>query len=122
MPISTPNKQLLIRSLQNARNKGDELEIELIIQGRAADAMKVRAATDRLSKQIRKLINGAKKSWRGNAKALQTNMQARNAKLQSSIRDIKKKVKVAQNIVKAVGFIDDAVVLAAKVMAKGAAG
>ena len=118
MPISTPNKQPFIRLLQNTRNKGDELEIELLLKGRTAEAKKVREATDRLSKQIRKLINAAKKIWRGQAQALEKDMRKRNANLQGTIRDIKKKVKIAQNVVKAVGFIDDAVALAAKVMAK----
>jgi hypothetical protein len=117
MPISKPNKQLLIRSLQATRNKGDELEIELLIAGRDAEAGQVREATDRLSKQIRRLITAAKKSWRGQADALLKDMKKRNASLQAAIRDIKKKIKIAENVVKAVGFVDDAVEVAAKALA-----
>lgn len=117
MPITTPNKQPFIRSLQNTRNKGDGLELELLLTGKEAAAKTVREATDRLSKEIRNVIDAAKKTWRGQAHVLEEDMRMRNANLQGTIRDIKKKVKIAQNVVKAVGFIDDAVALAAKVIA-----
>lgn len=117
MPISNPNKQLLIRALQSARNKGDELEIELLLQGRSAEAKQVRESNERLSKRIRKLISAAKKTWRGHAATLQQDMRKRNAALQGCIRDIRKSIGIAQNVVKAVGLIDDAAALAAKVMA-----
>jgi hypothetical protein len=34
----------------------------------------------------------------------------------TSIRDIKKKIKVAENIVKATGYLDDAIKVAAKLL------
>lgn len=113
MPMSKSRKLALIRSLQNTRNKGDALEVELLIQGKTADARKVRARTDKLSKEIRKLISAAKRSWRGRAEALERDIRSTNARLQRSIGRITRRIEVAQNVVKAVGFIDDAVKLAA---------
>ena len=117
MALSKPDKQLLIRSLQSTRNKGDQLEIELLIADRNTEARQVRDATNALSRQIRKLISAAKKSWRGQAASLVADMRKRNARLQGAIRDIQRKVRIAENVAKAVRLIDDAVLLAAKIVA-----
>lgn len=118
MPIrSLQAKRALLTELRRSRHKGEELELELIIKGRDAEAAKVRRSTNRLVRRIDDLLAAMMDDWLGEAAALQDDMRRRNARLQASLRDIRKKLDIAKNVVKATGMLDDAAELAAKAFA-----
>ena len=54
--------------------------------------------------------------WMGTAKTVRERMKNINSGPQATIRDIKNKKRLAENVVKAIGFIDDAVGIAANVL------
>lgn len=116
MPINNIDKEALIDALLESKRKGFRLEISLRFQGKNAEADKVKAKTRKLSRTMDNLLSQAMQSWLGNATVLRQTMTKTNANLQASIRDIKKKIEVAENIVKAIGYLDDAIKLAAKLL------
>lgn len=116
MSINNRNKEAMIDALLESKRKGFRLEITLRFQGKAAEADEVKAKTRKLSRKIDDLLVRAMEDWLGNAAALIKTMKNTNAKLQASIRDIKKRIKVAQNVVKAIGFLDDAIDVAVKLL------
>ncbi|MFQ5667816.1 MAG: hypothetical protein ACE5I7_15495 [Candidatus Binatia bacterium] len=119
MPRSQPDKRQFINQLIASRNKGNVLELELIIQGKKKEAAKVHKATRKLSRRIDDMIAAAMRTWRLQASVFVNDMQKRNAALQAKIRDVKNKIKIAENVVKAVGVLDEAAALAAKAVGKG---
>jgi hypothetical protein len=117
MPISKANKEALYDSLDESKRKGQRLEIRLRFQGKNEDADQVKAKTDELSQQLDDLLAGIMENWSGNAKALITATKDTNKRLQASIRDIKNKIKIGENLVKALGYLDDAIKVAKKLLA-----
>ncbi len=116
MPIKNIDKEALIDALLESKRKGLRLEIRLRFQGKNSEADKVGAKTRKLSRRMDNLIAQAMQSWLGNATVLRQTMTKTNANLQASIRDIKRNIKVAANIVKATGYLDDAIKVAAKLL------
>ena len=116
MPISKANKRKLISAFQSTRNKADEIEIELLVEGRTTEAKKVRSANNALTKEIRTLIREAQSDWAGSAAKMIKDVRRGNSRIQASIREIRRTKGVAKNVVKAVGWIDKAVEIAAKVL------
>jgi hypothetical protein len=55
--------------------------------------------------------------WIGSANLTIEAIKKTNKNLQKTIRDIKKDVEVAKNIVKAIGYLDDAIKIAATLSA-----
>ena len=113
---SRDEKQRAIHALITSRSKGDSLELQLLMQGEAEAAARVRAATRRLSRKIDALIAAAMHTWRGRADALEDEMRRRNARLQARIRDIRNEIQVAENVVRATGLLDEAAWLASRLL------
>lgn len=109
MAISKAKKEALVDSLMVTLAKTNRLEIVLRFQGEGKEATKVQARGKELSKQIDKLLAKIMLDWLGQAAALETSIKATNTKLQGAIRDIKKKIQVAQRVIKAIGHIDDVI-------------
>ena len=55
--------------------------------------------------------------WIGSARLTIESINKTNENLQKTIRDIKRDVEVAKNIVKAIGYLDDAIMIAANLLA-----
>lgn len=110
---SNAAKMRVLAELRRIRAKGEKLELELIIQGEAAEAAKVKQTTRRLVRRIDDLLAAMLREWAGQAATVQDEMRRLNARLQGRIRDIGKKIEVAEKVVEAIGMIDDAAQLAA---------
>ena len=117
MAISEAKKEEIIDTFLVTKKKGSRLQITLRFQGRKAEADEVGKQNKRLSSSIDKLIAQSMRQWRGSASQIIADRKKGNAKLQASIKDIKVKKKVAENVVKALGYIDDAIETAAKLVA-----
>jgi len=117
MPISPADKENLIDTFLETKRKGHRAEINLRFQGKSEDADKLAKRNKKLSTQIDKLIAQSMRQWNGSAATIISNMKQSNTKLQASVNNIKKKLKVAQNVVKIIGFIDEAIEKAAKLAA-----
>lgn len=116
MAFSQKEKEQLLDGLMASRRQGQLGEISLRQQGKTQEADKVRDATGRLSTQIDDLIRQMMDAWLGQAGQCIHAVTTCTADLEKTIADIKKQVEIAQNVVKALGFIDDAVAIAKKAL------
>jgi hypothetical protein len=117
MAIPRETKQEFVRRLRVTRDTGVDLEISLKFKGEFEEADKVAAATAALTRQIDKLLGQIIDEWLAQGLDIVAEITGVNASLEKSIDKINKDVETAQNVVKAIGFIDDAVAIAAKVAA-----
>ncbi len=114
MPLNRSQREIAIEKLLITKNKGHRLEIRLRFQGKAAEAKQVKDTNDVLSKEIDRLLVEIMEAWTGNAATIETALRTNNTRLQATIRDIRKKIKVAEKVVKAIGYLDKAIELARK--------
>ena len=116
MPISAANKENLVDVFLETKRKGHRAEIRLRFQRKDEDADKIAKQNKKLSKQIDMLIAQSMRQWNGSASAIISDMKQSNTKLQKSVNSIKKKMKVAENVVKIIGYIDDGIERATKLI------
>jgi uncharacterized protein YbbC (DUF1343 family) len=117
MPISVANKEKIIDRFMDTARKGHRIEISLRFQGEMEEADKVARENRKLSSKVDKLIAQAMRQWQGSAVTVITEMKRSNRNLQVCVNSIRKKIKVAQNVVKALGHIDNAIEAAGKLIA-----
>lgn len=115
MPVSQQKKEDIIDRLLISHSKAQKLAITLKFAGEAAKAREIEEKKAQLSKKIDTLIAKAMRDWNTSAATHVEGIKAANTKLQASIKDIKKKIRVAQNIAKALDHLDDAIEIAGKV-------
>jgi len=116
MPNSQTNKETLIHSLNETYRKGQKFELNLRFKGKTSEADQVRVKCNELSDRIDDLIAEAMKDWLGNADTLIDEVKSINSNLQSSIRDIKHEIKMGEKVVKAIGYLDQAIDIAKKLL------
>ncbi len=110
------NKMTLIRNIRKCIRNGSDLEVELLLKGKNEEAKKVRKKTDELVAENKALIADLMKEWLGTVGEIEGNLQNINAGLKAVIQDIKKDIEIAENVVKAVGYIDDVTGIATKLL------
>ena len=116
MSFSRTAKGRALRSLARTKEKAQRLEFTLRLQGQEDQAGEVDSQTHELAKQIDQLIKEAMTEWLGNAAKIEAELRANNDKLQRSIRNIQRNVQTANNIAKAISYIDDAVSIAGRLL------
>ena len=116
MPNSETNKETLIPSLNETYRKGQKLELNLRFKGKTEEADQVRAKCNELSDRIDDLIAEAMKDWLRTADTLIDEVKGINSNLQSNIRDIKHEIKMGEKIVKAIGYLDQAIDITKKLL------
>ena len=115
MAFSQDDKLKLLDALMDARRQGQLAEISLRSQGLGDDAEKIRKSVTVLSAQIDVLIGRMMEDWLGQVDKAIGDMATCTKGLQTAVDQIRKKVAIAQTVVKALGFVDQAVATAAKV-------
>ena len=103
-----------LNKLVATHNKGLKLEFALIL--RNEDHSTVKEANDRLAKKIDKLRAKLHAEWVQSAKEVRREIIIANGQIEKAIRAIEKRVKIAENIVKAVGYIDRVVETASRLL------
>jgi hypothetical protein len=117
MAFEPTDKEQLLEALMNARRQGQLAEISLRVQNKTAEAETLRERNARLSTEIDTLLGRMMDEWLGSAAQTIQGLTAANAQLEAAVAGIKKQIAVAQNVVKAVGLLDDALAIAKKVFA-----
>ena len=110
--ISKNSKEEIIQGLLVTKQKAHALEVRLLLKGKEEEGKKVARKSKALSRQIDILLGQVMDEWQGQGNKIIKDIKSANADLQKSIAEIKRNVKTAQNIVKAIGLIDDAIVMA----------
>jgi flagellar biosynthesis regulator FlbT len=112
---SFDEKLRALNTLIATQNKGLRLESRLMLQN--MDPTKVQKANNRLAKKIEQLRGKIHDEWVESADDIQREVSIANGQIERAIKAIEKRVKIAENIVKAVGYIDRVVETASKVLA-----
>ena len=117
MAFEQTQKEKFIESLMGEHRQGQITEINLRLQGKPDEADKVWRENIRLSAEIDILNGQMMDEWLGNAERAIKGLAKVNTKLEVAVAEIKKQINVAQNVVKIIGLLDDAVAIAKKVVA-----
>jgi hypothetical protein len=116
MAFSQNDKLKFLDALTDALRQGQLAEINLRSQGRVADADEIRKSTAPLSAKVDALVGTMMAEWLGQVDKSIADIAACTEGLQGTVEQIKKKVAIAQNVVKVIGFVDQAVGIAAKAL------
>jgi hypothetical protein len=117
MAFEQTQKEEIMESLMAEHRQGQIAEINLRLQGKPDEADKVWQENTRLAAEIDILIGQMMDEWLGNAERAIKGLAKINTKLEAAVAEIKKQMNVAQNVVKIIGLLDDAVAIAKKVVA-----
>ena len=120
MAISKSKKQEIVQRLLVTKQRAHNLEIILRFAGNSEEADAVKETTSALTVQIDTLLSQLINEWLASSVGVVEDIRDGNAKLQRAINKVSRGVDTAQNVVKAIGFIDEAVVIAAKLAAAAA--
>jgi len=115
MAMTQESKQEVIQRLLVGNQKAQILEISLRFKGKGDEADKVAQKASELSSRIDALLSQVLEDWLGQADAIIQEVKDANTSLQQSIRKIKQGVKTTENLVKAIGFLDDLIATATKI-------
>jgi uncharacterized protein YukE len=111
-------KETAIDKFLTTKRKGHMLEIDLSFKGMDDEAQRVKDKNAELSEKVDDLLNNIMQDWVGDTTSgVAAELTKINGKIQRTIRDIKKDIEVAKNIVKAVKHLDDAINYAMKLLA-----
>lgn len=117
MAFEPTEKEKVLESLMSAHSQGQLAEVSLRLQGKPDEADKLKPGNTRLSTEIDTLIGQMMDEWLGDAERAIKGLAKANTMLEAAIAEIKKQINVAQNVVKIIGLLDDAVAIAKKVAA-----
>ena len=116
MAFTPSEKEKFLVALMDTRRGAQTAEIRLRVQSQTTEADQVKNACDRLTDEIDTLTGQLMNEWLASAAKAITDLTQRSAAVDEALADIKKKLEIAQNVVKLVGAIDDAVAIAKKVL------
>jgi len=117
MPFSMTDKQQLVEQLMEVRRQAQLVELTLRSQNQPPQADKVHDAIAALTVKIDALLGGMMQNWIGQADQAVGDLKGRTDDLTKAVDQIKRQVQVAQTVVKVIGYVDQAVAIAAKVAA-----
>lgn len=106
-------KNLLLDTLSVCYNRANYLKALCEEQGLVNDAIRFGRRKDRLKVEIDGLLRDLYHHWIGDANALKKELKESNKGVDAAVKDIERKIKTAENIVKALGYIDKAIEIAA---------
>ena len=98
----------LIIAMITSLGKLTNMEMRLRFAGDASNADLVREKHDELRDEIDLLRGRVADRWAHDAERIRDRIRQENTKVQTSIRNIQKKINIAQNVTKVIGQIDDA--------------
>jgi hypothetical protein len=110
-------KLKVYRQLLASMSKGVQLAALLSEEGREDEAEEVARGNQKLAREVAKLRRSLTADWQGSARKVLKGIRAENAKLQRRIRKVERSLDTAQDIAKAVGYLDEVVGIARKVLA-----
>jgi len=117
MAFESTDKEKVLESMMAAHRQGQLAEVSLRLQGKPDEADKIKPANTRLSTEVDILIGQMMDEWLGDADRTMKDLMAVNAKLEAAVAKIKKQINIAQNVVKVLGLLDEAVAIAKKAAA-----
>jgi len=108
------DKPQLINNVSSSINATIDLKMWCDQNQDQTNSDKYSLRLNRLNALYTTLSNALWKDWIGDAATVKKNMQAATDNVNQSVKDIQSNVSTAQNIVKALGYLDQAIAIAAK--------
>jgi len=102
-----PNREQIIDSLLVTLQRGQNLALRLKFEGKTVQYAELKQKNQKLMREIDEIIEQAMTDWIGNIANLNSEVKTANKRLQAAITSIKADKKKGENIVKAIGLIDD---------------
>lgn len=118
MPVSQNKKFAIIDELENTRTKGNRLVISLLFAGKKTEADEAKKKVKALGALIDGLLAESMKTWSANGKVIVDDMKRANKLLQRDISYIKKKKELANKVIKALGRLDEVILVAKDLLLK----
>ena len=115
--MTSAQKTALLDRLSICYNRTNYLLIVCEEEGLADEAAQLARRKARLKLEIDGLLRDLLQSWIGVASVLKAQLDKSNKAVKAAVKEIEKNVKTAENIVKAIGYIDDAIKVAADLVA-----
>jgi hypothetical protein len=109
-------KNLLLDRLSVCYNRANYLKALCEEQALTDEAARFDRRKARLKLEIDGLLRDLYQDWIGDAKTLKGKLDESNKAVDKAIKDIEQKIKTAENVVKALGCIDDAIKIAANLV------
>lgn len=117
MGMSQEEKEKVLDRLSITKRNAHKLEIRLRFRGDEDGAAKVRTKSERLSKKIDKLLAALMTDWMGSLEVTTKSLEKVNKDILRVIDEIKDEIDAAKKVVKALGYLDDAINIATKLLA-----
>lgn len=109
MAADIDTKIRLIKQMIQSLGKLVDLEAKLRDNGDTAQADEVDAKYQKLRDAIDDLRGQVATEWTASAAAIEEELKKHNAKVQATIRRIEKNINTANNVVKILGQVDEAI-------------
>ncbi|HOW64394.1 MAG TPA: hypothetical protein P5186_13020 [Candidatus Paceibacterota bacterium] len=110
--MKTNDKILLLDRLSVCYNRVNYLIALCKEQALTDEANRLGRRKERLKLEIDGLLRDLYANWVGDAKALKVKLETSNQSMDEAIKEIERQIKVAENIVRATGYIDGVIKVA----------
>jgi hypothetical protein len=115
MKMTEESKQEVIQGFLVSKQEAHVAEISLRFKGKGDEADKFARDATKLSDKIDMLLAQVMDDWLGDSETVIQGIKKANTSLQQSVQNIKQGVKTAENVAKAIGFIDDLIAIATQI-------
>lgn len=109
-------KVTIYNKLLAGLSKGVKLAALLAREGRTAEKKEVERKNEELARQAAALRRRIHEDWQVEARRTLERVRAVNGKLQARVRAVEKAVTTAETVVSALGYLDDLIGIARKVV------
>ena len=110
--MTIEEKNMLLDQLSVCYNRANYCKMLCEEKEKAEEAEKLEKRMKRLKLEIDSLLRELYKDWIGSANELKDKIDKSNMEIDKHIQEIKRDIEIAQNVVKVLGFLDNAIKIA----------
>lgn len=111
-----PDKEAVVRQLLGAKEKGQALELQLLVRNETAKAEELDNANREITEQIRTLLASMMRDWAGEIDDVTARLAIANDNLRKDIAAVTNRIQTAKNVVSFIGELDGMVAVAKKLL------
>jgi len=115
--MTLDDKVKIYQQLVAALSKGVRLAALLDRDGTPAEQSKVKTKNEALAREAARIRRAIHENWKGGAATILEGISTASRRLQDQIRAIESTRQTAGRVVKALGYVDDLIAIAARVAA-----
>ncbi len=111
-----PDKEAIVRQLLGAKEKGQALELQLLVRNETVKAEELDNANRELTDQIRTLLASMMRDWAGEIDDVTERLVKANDNLRKDIAAVTNRIETAKKVVSFIGELDGIVAVAKKLL------